>query len=71
MASADVNLKYIRQRLRVAVSQEEKWYLTILRVICLYHTINPSDFSKVSWAKTGYGWERYDRKTKQKTFYLS
>ena len=36
--SAHVILKEIRQRLRVAraVSQEEKWYPTILRVICLY-----------------------------------
>ena len=35
MASAHVILKQIRQRLRVAVSQEEKWYPKILRVICL------------------------------------
>ena len=33
--SAHVILKYIRQRLRVAVSREDKWYPTILRVICL------------------------------------
>ena len=33
--SAHVILKKIRQRLRVAVSQEEKRYPTILRVICL------------------------------------
>ena len=36
MASAHVSLKEIRQRLRVAVSREEKWYCTILSVICLY-----------------------------------
>ena len=36
MASAHVILKKIRQRLRVAVSQKEKWYRIILRVICLY-----------------------------------
>ena len=35
MASAHVISKQIRQRLRVAFSQEEKWYPTILRVICL------------------------------------
>ena len=34
MASAHVILKLIRQRLRVAVIREEKWYPTILRVIC-------------------------------------
>ena len=36
MNSAHVILKWIRfWRLRVADSREEKWYLTILRVICL------------------------------------
>ena len=34
VASAQVILMQIRQRLRVAVSQEEKWYPTILRAIC-------------------------------------
>ena len=37
MASADVILKQIRLRFRVTVCQEEKWYPTILRVICLYN----------------------------------
>ena len=32
MASAHVILKQIRQRLRLVVSREEKWYPTILRV---------------------------------------
>ena len=36
MASAHVILKYVNQtKIRVAVSWEEKWYPTILRVICL------------------------------------
>ena len=36
VASAHVILKKMDQIFRVAVSQEEKWYPTILRVICLY-----------------------------------
>ena len=35
MAGAHVNLNQFRQRLRVAISREEEWYPTILRVICL------------------------------------
>ena len=37
MASAHVILKEIEQRLRMAVSREEKWYPTILKVICLLY----------------------------------
>ena len=35
MVSAHVIFKWIRQKLRVTVTQEEKWHPTILRVICL------------------------------------
>ena len=39
MANAHVVLKKIRQRLRVTVSREKKWYPRILRVICLYNKV--------------------------------
>ena len=39
MANAHVILKLIKQRSKIVVSQEEKWYPTILRVICLLSVV--------------------------------
>ena len=48
MASAHVILKKIKQRIRVAVSRESKWYPTIQRVICLYNEQTKIKFNSLN-----------------------